>query len=120
MYTNPVASLLSPSSPPQAATLHLSNSLILWLRGISPTLALVSLVRSENFEKLGLVEYNFQCLKDGVLKVLHVKEASAAAAASAKASASNPRIAKKHHHASVALVSPSSPPVPSSTRNRIM
>ena len=40
-------------------------------------LALVCLLRSDNFEKHGLIDYNFQCFKQAIADVFELKRRSA-------------------------------------------
>jgi Ras-related GTP-binding protein C/D len=49
--------------------IKLSNGMILYLREVTKYLALVCLLRKENFDKSGLLNYNFQCLKQSITEV---------------------------------------------------
>eukprot|EP01100_Stratorugosa_tubuloviscum_P001513 TRINITY_DN1335_c0_g2_i1.p1 TRINITY_DN1335_c0_g2~~TRINITY_DN1335_c0_g2_i1.p1 ORF type:complete len:362 (+),score=124.05 TRINITY_DN1335_c0_g2_i1:58-1086(+) len=51
------------------AIIKLSNGMVLYLREVNKYLALVSLLRSENFEKHGLIDFNFQCFKKAIVDV---------------------------------------------------
>uniref|UniRef100_A0A914ZFK7 Uncharacterized protein n=1 Tax=Parascaris univalens TaxID=6257 RepID=A0A914ZFK7_PARUN len=55
------------------AVIHLRTDQVLFLRQVNIFLALVCIIRSENFEKQGLVDYNFQCFKDAVERVFQVR-----------------------------------------------
>ncbi|KAL9186858.1 hypothetical protein ACHAXT_010578 [Thalassiosira profunda] len=46
-----------------SSTIHLSNGMVLYLKEVDTSLALVCLTRSENFRKEGLINYNIGCLK---------------------------------------------------------
>ncbi|OZC10928.1 Gtr1/RagA G protein region [Onchocerca flexuosa] len=46
-----------------SAVIHLRTDQVLFLRQVNMFLALVCIIRSENFEKQGLIDYNFQCFK---------------------------------------------------------
>ncbi|ORY81133.1 ras-related GTP binding D [Neocallimastix californiae] len=45
------------------SVIHLANSMVLYLREVNEHLALVCFLREENFEKPGLLDYNFACFK---------------------------------------------------------
>ncbi|RHZ88007.1 hypothetical protein Glove_26g10 [Diversispora epigaea] len=53
--------------------IKLSNEMILCLRGVNRFLALVCLLRSDNFEMHGLIDYNFQCFKQAISDVFELK-----------------------------------------------
>uniref|UniRef100_A0A0M3KAR4 Ras-related GTP-binding protein C n=1 Tax=Anisakis simplex TaxID=6269 RepID=A0A0M3KAR4_ANISI len=46
------------------AVIHLKTDQVLFLRQVNMFLALVCIIRAENFEKQGLIDYNFHCFKD--------------------------------------------------------
>ena len=52
-----------------ASTIRLSNGMVLYLREVSNYLALVGILREENFKKKGLVDYNIDSFKNGLQKI---------------------------------------------------
>ncbi|CAG8558997.1 2433_t:CDS:2 [Paraglomus occultum] len=59
-----------------AATIQLTNGVVLALKGVNRFLALVCILRAENYGKHGLLEYNFQCFKQAIAEVFEVKRMS--------------------------------------------
>lgn len=53
--------------------IKLSNGMVLYLREVNRFLALVCLLREDNFEKHGLIDYNFECFKSAIGEVFEVK-----------------------------------------------
>eukprot|EP00026_Physarum_polycephalum_P013793 Phypoly_transcript_14235.p1 GENE.Phypoly_transcript_14235~~Phypoly_transcript_14235.p1 ORF type:complete len:226 (+),score=34.72 Phypoly_transcript_14235:291-968(+) len=51
------------------AVIKLNNSMVLYLREVNRYLALVCLLRESNFDKHGLIDYNFQCFKKAIEEV---------------------------------------------------
>jgi len=51
------------------AIIKLNNSMVLYLREVNRYLALVCLLRESNFDKHGLIDYNFQCFKKAIEEV---------------------------------------------------
>jgi len=51
------------------SVIKLSNGTILYLREVNKYLALVCLLREDNFDKHGLIDYNFQCFKKAISDV---------------------------------------------------
>jgi len=49
--------------------IKLNNGTVLYLREVNKYLALVCLLRKENFDKHGLIDYNFQCFKNSIEEV---------------------------------------------------
>ena len=60
----------SSSGSDSFSVIHLDNGMVLYLCFVNSQLALVSLIRSENFRKQGLIEYNFQVVSKSIVKVL--------------------------------------------------
>jgi len=52
-----------------SAIIKLNNSMVLYLREVNKYLALVCLLRETNFDKHGLIDYNFQCFKKAIEEV---------------------------------------------------
>ncbi|KAK9721021.1 GTP-binding protein gtr2, variant 2 [Basidiobolus ranarum] len=57
--------------------IKLNNGMVLYLREVNKYLSLVCLLRSENFEKHGLLDYNFHCFKDAILEVFEMRRKTA-------------------------------------------
>ncbi|VDN00161.1 unnamed protein product, partial [Thelazia callipaeda] len=56
-----------------SAVIHLRTDQVLFLRQVNMFLALVCIIRSENFEKQGLIDYNFQCFKEATERVFQIR-----------------------------------------------
>mmetsp|Transcript_4103 Transcript_4103/g.6136 ORF Transcript_4103/g.6136 Transcript_4103/m.6136 type:complete len:376 (-) Transcript_4103:19-1146(-) len=52
-----------------ASVIRLSNGMVLYLREVNSYLALVCLLRSDNFQKKGLIDYNIDCFKKALSSV---------------------------------------------------
>eukprot|EP01097_Dermamoeba_algensis_P002764 TRINITY_DN2093_c0_g1_i1.p1 TRINITY_DN2093_c0_g1~~TRINITY_DN2093_c0_g1_i1.p1 ORF type:complete len:370 (+),score=67.78 TRINITY_DN2093_c0_g1_i1:76-1185(+) len=52
------------------SVIKLNNGLVLYLREVNRYLALVCLCKEENFDKHGLIDYNFQCFKKSLSDLL--------------------------------------------------
>ena len=73
-----------------AALIRLSNNCVLYLRQVASYLALVCIVRTPNYEKQGLIDYNVECFRKALAKLFlkpdeDGKPASAPAPAAAPA-----------------------------------
>ncbi|KAJ3188967.1 hypothetical protein HDU85_004684 [Gaertneriomyces sp. JEL0708] len=65
---------ISPQGDGEAhAVIRLNNGMVLYLREINEHLALVCLLREDNFEKQGLIDYNFQCFREAILDVFEIR-----------------------------------------------
>jgi len=51
------------------STIRLSNKMVLHLREVNKYLALVALLREEDFDKTGLIDYNFNCFRKAIGEV---------------------------------------------------
>lgn len=51
------------------SVIRLNNNMVLYLRQVASYLALVCLVRTQNFERQGLIDYNIDCFKRALGKV---------------------------------------------------
>eukprot|EP01089_Gocevia_fonbrunei_P016147 TRINITY_DN4935_c0_g5_i1.p1 TRINITY_DN4935_c0_g5~~TRINITY_DN4935_c0_g5_i1.p1 ORF type:complete len:380 (-),score=60.99 TRINITY_DN4935_c0_g5_i1:99-1145(-) len=49
--------------------IKLNNGFVLYLREVNKYLALVCILRKENFDKHGLIDYNFQCFRTSIEQV---------------------------------------------------
>merc|ERR1719334_2838260 len=56
-----------------SSIIRLNNSTILFLKEVNKVLALVCILREENFEHEGLIDYNFACFKRAIEKVFEVR-----------------------------------------------
>ncbi|RUS18389.1 Gtr1/RagA G protein conserved region-domain-containing protein [Endogone sp. FLAS-F59071] len=55
-----------------SSLIKLNNGTVLYLREVNRYLALICLLRSDNFEKHGLIDYNFQCFKEAITEVFEL------------------------------------------------
>lgn len=56
-----------------SSVIKLNNNLVLYLREVNKYLALVCLISEENFDKIGLINYNFTCFKKAISEVFEVR-----------------------------------------------
>ncbi|KAI8816544.1 Gtr1/RagA G protein conserved region-domain-containing protein [Fimicolochytrium jonesii] len=69
---------LPPTSEGDAhATIKLNNGMVLYLREVNRYLSLVTLLREDNFEKQGLIDYNFRCFQEAIRDVFELKRRKA-------------------------------------------
>jgi len=54
-----------------SSVIKLSNDMVLYLKQVSSYLALVCLLRSENFRKKGLIDYNIDCFKSSLTRTFY-------------------------------------------------
>ena len=54
-----------------ASVIRLNNNMVLYLREVNNYLALVCLLRAENFQKQGLIDYNIDCFKEAMCEVFN-------------------------------------------------
>ncbi|CAG8492005.1 10383_t:CDS:2 [Acaulospora morrowiae] len=59
-----------------SSLVRLHNDMVLYLKGVNRFLALVCLIPSDNLEKHGLIDYNFQCFKQAITDVFDLKRLS--------------------------------------------
>ena len=59
-----------------SSTIRLNNNTILFLKEVNKVLALVCILREENFEYEGLIDYNFGCFRKAIEKVFEVRAMS--------------------------------------------
>jgi Ras-related GTP-binding protein C/D len=76
--------------------IKLNNGMVLYLREVNKYLALVCLIRQSNFEKHGLIDYNFNCFKQAIAEIFEGKQPPAAAASAASGAAAATAGARKH------------------------
>lgn len=70
----PVAKANDLSSRSGSSMIKLANGMVLYLREVNQYLVLICLLRSENFEKHGLIDYNIQCFREAVQDVFELKQ----------------------------------------------
>jgi len=58
--------------PETQSVIKLNNGMVLYLREVNKYLALVCMIRGEKFDKQGLIDYNFECLKRAITRVFEV------------------------------------------------
>jgi len=59
-----------------SSVVRLNNGMVLYLRHINRFLAILCIMRTESFEKQGLIDYNITCFKEAVIKVFKVPSSS--------------------------------------------
>lgn len=74
-----VSSIYSPATETgaeakTASIIKLSSGQVLYMREVNRYLALVCQLRQENFEKLGLIDYNFHCFRKAIHEVFEVRK----------------------------------------------
>ncbi|KAI8076750.1 GTP-binding protein GTR2 [Halteromyces radiatus] len=64
-----------PDTENEASSLiRLDNGDVLYMREVNRLLVLICLLRQDNFEKHGLIDYNFQCFKEAVTEVFEFSQ----------------------------------------------
>lgn len=58
--------------PETQSVIKLNNDKVLYLREVNKHLALVCHLRGDKFDKQGLLDYNFSCLKKAIMEVFEV------------------------------------------------
>ena len=53
--------------------IKLSTGTVLYLREVNKYLALVCVLNKDNFDKIGLINYNFQCFKKAISDIFEVR-----------------------------------------------
>ncbi|XP_077989975.1 ras-related GTP-binding protein C-like isoform X2 [Glandiceps talaboti] len=56
-----------------SSIIKLNNATILYLREVNRYLALVCILREDNFDRHGLIDYNFHCFKNAIQEVFEVR-----------------------------------------------
>jgi Ras-related GTP-binding protein C/D len=57
-----------------SSVIKLNNGMVLYLREVNNYLALVCLLRAENFSKQGIIDYNIDCFKAAIQDVFKVAD----------------------------------------------
>uniref|UniRef100_A0A1I8HQN7 Ras-related GTP-binding protein D n=1 Tax=Macrostomum lignano TaxID=282301 RepID=A0A1I8HQN7_9PLAT len=65
------------------SSIRLDNSTVLLLRGVDRHLALVCVLREESMDRQGIIEYNFQRVRQGLQRVLTLKQSLSSSIAAA-------------------------------------
>uniref|UniRef100_A0A6B2L859 Ras-related GTP-binding protein n=1 Tax=Arcella intermedia TaxID=1963864 RepID=A0A6B2L859_9EUKA len=60
------------TDPETRAVIKLNSGMVLYLREVNKYLALVCMIRGDKFDKQGLIDYNFECLKKAITGVFDV------------------------------------------------
>eukprot|EP00066_Takifugu_rubripes_P010022 XP_003977484.1 PREDICTED: ras-related GTP-binding protein D-like isoform X1 [Takifugu rubripes] len=55
------------------AIIHLNNTTVIYLKEVTEFLAVVCFLRTESFERKGLIDYNFHCFKSAIQEVFDVR-----------------------------------------------
>ena len=79
------------------AVIKLNNGMVLYLREVNRFLALVCLLREDNFEKHGLIDYNFECFKQAIGEVFEARTKAPSAKSKALAAAAAAAAAAGQH-----------------------
>uniref|UniRef100_A0A1B6M7G7 Ras-related GTP-binding protein n=1 Tax=Graphocephala atropunctata TaxID=36148 RepID=A0A1B6M7G7_9HEMI len=67
----------SPAFDSQSSSLiKLNNGTILYLREVNRFLALVCILREDNFDKQGVIDYNFLCFREAIQQVFELRSKS--------------------------------------------
>uniref|UniRef100_A0A2A4K859 Ras-related GTP-binding protein C n=1 Tax=Heliothis virescens TaxID=7102 RepID=A0A2A4K859_HELVI len=56
-----------------SSLIKLNNGTVLYLREVNKFLALVCILREENFQKQGVIDYNFLCFRDAITQVFELR-----------------------------------------------
>ncbi|XP_014239518.1 ras-related GTP-binding protein C [Cimex lectularius] len=57
-----------------SSLIKLNNGTILYLREVNKFLALVCILREDNFEKQGVIDYNFLCFREAIQQIIQVRD----------------------------------------------
>lgn len=56
-----------------SSLIKLNNNTILYLREVNKFLALVCILREENFNRQGVIDYNFLCFREAISEVFELR-----------------------------------------------
>ncbi|XP_013194671.1 ras-related GTP-binding protein C [Amyelois transitella] len=73
-----------------SSLIKLNNGTVLYLREVNKFLALVCILREENFQKQGVIDYNFLCFRDAITQVFELRNRCQNAMALARARSGTP------------------------------
>lgn len=63
----------SPFDSRSSSIIKLNNGTVLYLREVNRFLALVCILREDNFDRQGLIDYNFHCFREAIREVFEVR-----------------------------------------------
>ncbi|KAG0182978.1 hypothetical protein DFQ28_006637 [Apophysomyces sp. BC1034] len=63
-----------PAEAETSSLIKLDNGDVLYMREVNRLLVLICLLRQDNFEKHGLIDYNFQCFKEAITEVFEFSQ----------------------------------------------
>ncbi|XP_023241396.1 ras-related GTP-binding protein C-like [Centruroides sculpturatus] len=63
----------SPFDNWSSSIIKLNNGTVLYLREVNRFLALVCILREDNFDRQGLIDYNFHCFREAIREVFEVR-----------------------------------------------
>lgn len=63
----------SPFDNQSSSIIKLNNGTVLYLREVNRFLALVCILREDNFDRQGLIDYNFHCFREAIQEVFEVR-----------------------------------------------
>ncbi|XP_063825924.1 ras-related GTP-binding protein C [Ostrinia nubilalis] len=73
-----------------SSLIKLNNGTVLYLREVNKFLALVCILREENFQKQGVIDYNFLCFRDAITQVFELRNKCQNAIAMSRATSGTP------------------------------
>lgn len=56
-----------------SSLIKLNNGTVLYLREVNKFLALVCILREDNFDRKGLIDYNFLCFREAIQQVFELR-----------------------------------------------
>ncbi|KAJ3118335.1 hypothetical protein HDU96_002492, partial [Phlyctochytrium bullatum] len=74
----------APERPEACSSIKLNNGMVLYMRQVDKNLSLVCLIREDNFEKKGLIDFNFNVFREAVMDVLLIRKGGVQAYAAVK------------------------------------
>ncbi|KAL7314269.1 GTP-binding protein gtr2 [Mucor circinelloides] len=72
--TNAAAATTSTSEPDASSIIKLNNGDVLYMKEINSLLALICMIKNDNYKKYGLLDYNFQCFTDAVTELFRFSQ----------------------------------------------
>jgi len=79
---NPMAGSIAYSDAKSSCIIHLNNGTLLYLREVDRCLALVCILREENFDRQHLLDYNIKVFKEALADIFKVSQRQALSAGS--------------------------------------
>lgn len=59
-----------------SSLIKLNNGTVLYLREVNKFLALVCILREDNFDRKGIIDYNFLCFRNAIQQVFELRNKS--------------------------------------------